>query len=161
MKTASLGEKEVVEALLKAGCNPVVRRFERGTETADASARELSVGLECIVKSLVFTAGNEPVIALLPGDRKADMKAVARTLGARKVRLANPEMVLEWTGFSVGAVPPLGHRRDILILMDDGIPAERFIYPAAGERNNAFETTFSELKMLTGAKVCKISKSNQ
>jgi Cys-tRNA(Pro) deacylase len=160
MYTISRGEKEVVEALLEAGCNPTVSRFKRGTETADASARELGVGLDRIVKSLVFNTGSEPAIALLPGDRKADMKAVARTLGVKKIRLADPDMVLERTGFSVGAVPPLGHKRDIMILMDDGIPMEGYIYPAAGERNNAFETTFLDLKELTGAKVCKISKES-
>jgi Cys-tRNA(Pro) deacylase len=152
------GEKEVVQTLLAAGCEPTISRFERGMETASDSARELGVGLNRIVKSLVFVHEGEPVIVLLPGDRKADMKAVARVLGARKITLADPERVLEWTGFPVGAVPPLGHKRNITILMDDMIPVKGSIYPAAGETNNAFETSFRDLLELTGAKVVKISK---
>jgi len=154
------GEKEVVAALLASGCKPAVRRFLQGTETAHSSSRELGVGLERIVKSLVFSTGTEPAIALLPGDKRADMKSVARVLGAKKIRLADPDLVLEWTGFPVGAVPPLGHRRKIPILMDEGIPRDGFIYPAAGETNNAFETTFDELRNLTAAKVCAISKES-
>ena len=154
------GEKEVVEALQAAGHRPAVSRFERGTETAESSARELGVGVERIVKSLVFSTEGRPVMVLLPGNRKADMKAVARILGVRKVRLADSGTVLEWTGFPVGAVPPLGHRREMLILMDEDIPGDGPIFPAAGERNNAFETTFEALGSLTGAKVCRISKGD-
>ena len=67
-------------------------------------------------------------------------------------------LVQEWTGFTVGAVPPVGHLRQIPVLMDEGIPKDGDIYPAAGENNNAFKTTFEILQKLTGAKVCKISK---
>ena len=153
-----LGEKAVVEALLAAGHEPAVRRFELATETAESSAMALGVEKGRIVKSLVFSAQGEPVVALLPGNRRADMKTVASVLGVKKVRMADPGMVQEWTGFTVGAVPPVGHLRKIPVLMDDGIPADGNIYPAAGEINNAFETSFEKLQKLTGATVCRISK---
>ncbi len=62
------------------------------------------------------------------------------------------------TKFTVGSVPPVGHLSRIPILMDDGIPRDGHIYPAAGEINNAFETTFDKLLEITGAKVERISK---
>lgn len=151
------GEKEVVQSLLAAGHDPAVRRFDGKTETAQASAAALGVETGRIIKSLVFSAQGQPVVALVPGDRRADTKAIAALLGAKKVRMADPEMVLEWTGFVVGAVPPLGHLRNIPILMDEGIPRDGAIYPAAGEINNAFETTFAKLREMTGARVGAIS----
>ncbi len=155
-----LGEKQVVETLLAAGHEPAVRRFDGKTETAEASAAALGVETARIVKSLVFSAQDGAVVALIPGNLRADMKAVARVLGIRKVRMADPGMVQEWTGFTVGAVAPIGHLRKIPVLMDEGIPRDGCIYPAAGEDNNAFETTFEMLQELTGAKVCKISKES-
>jgi Cys-tRNA(Pro) deacylase len=152
------GEKEVVETLLAAGHEPAVRRFDRNTETAESSAAALGVETGRIVKSLVFSTRDEPVIALVPGNLRVDMRAVARVLGVKKVKMADPGMVQEWTGFTVGSVPPLGHLRKISVLMDEGIPRDGHVYPAAGEINNAFETTFDELKRITRAKVCKISK---
>ena len=152
------GEKEVVESLLAAGHEPAVRRFDRKTETAESSAMALGVEVARIVKSLVVSAQGEPVIALVPGNRRADMRAVARILGVKKVRMADPGMVQEWSGFTVGAVPPVGHLREIPVLMDERIPQDGNIYPAAGENNNAFETTFEMLQKLTDAKVCAISK---
>jgi Cys-tRNA(Pro) deacylase len=152
------GEREVVESLLAAGHDPAVRRFEQKTETAESSAKALGVERERIVKSLVFSAQGDPVIALVPGDRRADFRAVAGVLGVKKVRMAEPGMVQEWTGFTVGAVPPVGHLHKIPVLMDEGIPRDGYIYPAAGEVNNAFETTFDRLLEMTGARVCRISK---
>jgi Cys-tRNA(Pro) deacylase len=153
------GEKDVLEALLAAGYEPVVSRFDSSSETAEASAALLGVETVRIVKSLIFAAKGEPVVALVPGDRRADMKGVAAELGVKKVRFASPEMVLEWSGFQVGAVPPVGHLHPMTILMDEGLPRDGFIYPAAGELNNAFETTFEDLAKMTGARVCSISKA--
>jgi Cys-tRNA(Pro) deacylase len=153
------GEKDVLEALLAAGYEPVVSRFDSSSETAEASAALLGVETVRIVKSLIFAAKGEPVVALVPGDRRADMKGVAAELGVKKVRFASPEMVLEWSGFQVGAVPPVGHLHPMTILMDEGLPRDGFIYPAAGEVNNAFETTFEDLAKMTGARVCSISKA--
>lgn len=155
---APRGEKEVVEALAALGCEPAVSRFTRGTETAQSSSEELGVGLERIVKSLVLSAGGGLVVALLPGDRRVDTKKAAAVLGVKKVRLADPGMVLECTGFPVGAVPPLGHRNPIPVIMDEDIPRDGCVYPAAGETTNAFCTTFEELRKITGARVCRISK---
>jgi Cys-tRNA(Pro) deacylase len=152
------GEREVLEALLAAGHKPAVRHFAQSTETADSSATALGVEPARIVKSLVFSAQGGPLVALLPGDRRADLKAVARVAGVKKVRMAEPEMVREWTGFTVGAVPPVGYPHPIPVLLDEGIPGDGSIYPAAGEINNAFETSFEMLRKITGAKVCRISK---
>jgi len=55
-------------------------------------------------------------------------------------------------------VPPIGHLQKIPVLMDEGFPRDGAIYPAAGENNNAFETTFEMLQEITRAKVCRISK---
>lgn len=153
-----LGEKQVIEALLAAGHEPAVRRFELTTETAESSAGALGVETARIVKSLIFSAEGTPVVALIPGNCRADTKAVAAALGVKKVRMADPQMVQEWTGFTVGAVPPVGHLNKIQILMDAELPRDGSIYPAAGEINNAFETSFEKLQKITGAKICSISK---
>lgn len=152
------GEREVVLALLAAGQEPAVRRFDHKTATAESSALALGVETERIVKSMVFSVEGEPVVALLPGNLRADMKAAATALKVKKVRLADPQAVQKWTGFVVGAVPPVGHLKKIPVLMDDRIPRDGNIYPAAGEINNAFETSFEILKQITNAKVCRISK---
>jgi Cys-tRNA(Pro) deacylase len=154
------GEKKVLEALRTAGFKPAVSRFARGTETAEASAREIGVHVSRIIKSMVVSGDGKPVLVLLPGDRRADLKAVAKFVGARKVRLAFPEQVADWTGFPVGAVPPVGHVKPLRVLLDENIPVDGDIYPAAGEKNNAFKTTFEDLLKMTGGTVCGVSRES-
>lgn len=154
----TLGEKDVINALLAAGHEPAVSSFRRGTETAEAAARELGVHVSRIIKSMVFTADGNPVLVLLPGDRRADTKALKKFLEARKVRLTDPEKVLGWTGYPVGAVPPVGHASTLPVLLDEQIHEDGAIYPAAGEKNNSFRTTLVKLKKLTGGKSCPISR---
>ncbi len=156
--TSGLGEKDVIDALLAAGHQPAVSNFDRGTETAEAAARELDVHVSRIIKSMVFSVDGSPVLVLLPGDRRADIKALRKYLGAKKVRLADPEKVVGWTGYPVGAVPPIGHASPLVILLDEGISKEGSIYPAAGEKNNAFETTLENLKKMTNGTICTISR---
>ena len=106
---------------------------------------------------LRFSVDRTPVLVLLPGDRKVDFSSISKLLGAKKVRFAFPEQVVKWTGFPVGAVPPLGHSSPITVIIDDQITREGSIYPAAGEKNNAFETSFNDLVSMTGGSVRNIS----
>ncbi|UCF31596.1 MAG: YbaK/EbsC family protein [bacterium] len=156
-----LGEKDVIRALLAAGHEPAVSVFDQGTETAEAAARELDVDVSRIIKSMVFTVDGAPVLALLPGDTRADTKAIKKLLKAKKVRLADPDKVLQWTGYPVGAVPPVGHASPLPVLLDLSIAGGGKIYPAAGEMNNLFETTLEKLLGMTGGTLCAISRPRE
>ena len=155
------GERHVTEFLVAAGHEPAVIRFAAETHTARATAEELGVPESRIVKSLVLVAdGTTPVLALLPGHRRADLALVGRALGASRVRLASPEQVLSWTGYAVGSVPPVSHRQKMRILVDEDIPRDGDIYPAAGEVNNAFRTTFASLLALSGGTAAALSRQD-
>src|SRR5438874_1286534 len=68
------------------------------TSTAQLAAAALGTDVSAIVKSLLFLADGEPVLVLTSGDRKVDVKALARELGVKKVRMATPEEVLAIAG---------------------------------------------------------------
>ncbi|KHO55657.1 MAG: aspartyl-tRNA(Asn)/glutamyl-tRNA (Gln) amidotransferase subunit B [archaeon GW2011_AR21] len=70
------------------------------------SARERNLSPEQIVKALVFASDGKPIIFLLPGDRRLDLKKAKEFLKSENLRPATPEEVLEFTGCIVGAVPP-------------------------------------------------------
>ncbi len=157
MSSDMLGKNDVVKALIEAGHSGDIYSFSRNTESAQAAAKELDVPVQRIIKSMVFSVDKAPVLVLLPGDRKADFSSISELLDAKKVRLAFPEQVVKWTGFPVGAVPPLGHSSPITVILDDDIAREGSIYPAAGEKNNAFETSFDDLVSMTGGTVKSVS----
>ncbi len=96
----------VAEVLRRAGVDARVEEFPEGTPTASAAAKAVGSSRAQIVKSLVFICDGRPVLALVPGDRRADEIEVAAAAGARYARVARPDEVLAATGFEPGGVAP-------------------------------------------------------
>jgi prolyl-tRNA editing enzyme YbaK/EbsC (Cys-tRNA(Pro) deacylase) len=99
-------------ALLAAGLDAdQARELPADTSTAEAAAAAVDAPLGSIVKSLIFLADGLPLLVLVAGDRRADIKQLRAQLGLskRQLRIAQPEEVLSHTGFEVGGVPPVGH----------------------------------------------------
>src|ERR671915_1456184 len=91
---------ERVAAFLRAGgVEARIEEFESGTPTAEDAARAVGCKLGQIVKSVVFDCDGSSVVVLVPGDRRADSRKVARAAGARKARVAGAEQVVAATGF--------------------------------------------------------------
>src|SRR4051794_19852187 len=84
-----------------------VVRLEENTRTAELAAQALGTAVGAIVKSLVVLADGRPCLAMVSGDRRADLVAVAELFGANTVSMARGAQVKEITGFAIGGVPPL------------------------------------------------------
>ncbi len=98
--------ERVAAFLRKAGAEARLEEFESVAPTAEDAARAAGCTPDCIVKSLVVMCDGRPVLALLPGDRRADTRKIAAAAGARKARLANAVEVESATGFEPGGVAP-------------------------------------------------------
>jgi prolyl-tRNA editing enzyme YbaK/EbsC (Cys-tRNA(Pro) deacylase) len=143
---------EDVQQVLRAH-NIQVEELPADTSTAAAAAAALGTSVGSIVKSLLFLADDEPVLVLVAGDRKLNRARLAVELGARQVRLARPEEVIEVTGYRIGGVPPVAHRRPINTLVDRNLLAPATVYAAAGASNAIFPIAASELLDLTGGQI--------
>lgn len=128
----------VVEAAREAGLDVEVRPFPEGTRTAEDAARAIGVELGQIVKSLVFAVDGEPVVALVPGDRRLDESALARAAGGEKCTRLDANAVREATGFPVGGIPPLGHARPLRVFADEGLLRYGVVWAAAGTPHENF-----------------------
>ena len=103
------GDRSVPGRRARLGHEVEVRRFPEGTKTAEAAARAVGCDVGQIVKSLVFVAGDEPVLALTSGANRVDTRRLASLAGASDARRADPEEARAATGFAVGGTPPFGH----------------------------------------------------
>src|SRR5947207_14295914 len=113
---------ERVAAVLRAAAvDARIEEFADGTPTARDAAKAVGADLGQIVKSLVFVCDGAYVLALVPGDRRADERAIGGALGAREVRVARPEEVVHATGFEPGGVAPFPQRAVTRTLMDRGL----------------------------------------
>jgi prolyl-tRNA editing enzyme YbaK/EbsC (Cys-tRNA(Pro) deacylase) len=87
-----------------------VQEFPAGTLTAQDAANAIGCDLGEIVKSLVFVCEGSHILALVPGDRRADEAKVAAAAGVVAVRIASAEEVVAATGFEPGSVAPFPQR---------------------------------------------------
>jgi prolyl-tRNA editing enzyme YbaK/EbsC (Cys-tRNA(Pro) deacylase) len=139
----------VAAALDAAGMNAEVRELDSSTRTAQDAATALGVPVGAIVKSLVFTADDAPVLVLASGDHQVDTTLVADVLGASVVRRADPDTVRAATGFPIGGVAPAGHPAPLPTVVDKHLATFDVVWAAAGTPNAVFATTYDDLVRLT------------
>jgi len=144
---------ERVAAVLRAeAIDSRIEEFSEGAATAREAARAIGCDLSQIVKSLVLVCDGAYVLALVPGDRRADEDAVARAVEATEVRVARPEEVLHATGFEPGAVAPFPRRAVTQALMDTSFFAHDVVWIGAGTSSHMASLRPPELLRLAGAR---------
>jgi prolyl-tRNA editing enzyme YbaK/EbsC (Cys-tRNA(Pro) deacylase) len=144
---------ELVSAALKAAAvDARVEEFPAGTPTAKDAAAAVGCELSQIVKSLVFVCDGAYVLALVPGDRRADESAVAAAVSASEIRIARPNEVLHATGFEPGAVAPFPQRAVTHILMDRSFFVHEVVWIGAGSPSHMASIAPPELLRLSGAR---------
>jgi prolyl-tRNA editing enzyme YbaK/EbsC (Cys-tRNA(Pro) deacylase) len=148
--------ERVRRALSVAGLDPDrIRELPADTSTAEAAARAVGAPLGSIVKSLVFLADGAPLLVLVSGDGRADLKRIQSQLGLskRRLRIAQPAEVVEHTGFEVGGVPPVGHSPPLRTLIDRTLGRFDTVWAAAGNAHAVFPIAYEQLVTITQGEV--------
>ena len=113
-----------------------LEEFRLGTPTAEEVAKAVGCDLSQIVKSLVFACDGRWIVAMVPGDRRADKAKVAAAAGCERVKVAGPEDVVRATGFEAGAVAPFPLPAVDTILIDRALLAHEVVWVGAGSRRH-------------------------
>jgi len=88
------GSRERVRTFLAArGLDAGLTEFEQSTKTAAQAAEAMGCELGQIVKSLVVVGDGTPALALVAGDRRGDLDAIAAQIGAVEVRMADADTI--------------------------------------------------------------------
>jgi prolyl-tRNA editing enzyme YbaK/EbsC (Cys-tRNA(Pro) deacylase) len=143
--------ERVAAFLRESGAEARIEEFEEGTPTAEDAARAAGCETAQIVKSLVFVCDDRAVLALVPGDRKADAAKVAKAAGATRARIASPERVREATGVGPGAVAPFPLQRVDRVLVDPTLLSHDVVWIGAGSERHVAALAPSELVRLSRA----------
>ena len=152
--------ERVATFLRASGAEARLEEFETGTSTAQAAADAIGCALTQIVKSLVFVCGTEPVLALVPGDRRADAEKVAAAVGAAEARVASPAQVVAATGFEPGAVAPFPLPAGMAILVERTIVSSPVVWVGAGRERHLAMLAPPELVRLTRGRTVDIVRES-
>jgi prolyl-tRNA editing enzyme YbaK/EbsC (Cys-tRNA(Pro) deacylase) len=134
-----------------AGAEARLEEFEAGTPTARDAAKAAGCDLAQIVKSIVFVCGDRIVVALVPGDRRADAGKVAAAAGAPSARAARPAEVEAATGFAPGAVAPFPLPGVEKVLVDPALLSHDVVWIGAGSPRHLVALAPPELGRLARA----------
>ena len=105
----------------------------RSEEIAKIRGNHPSQSLKAIVVVLKGGgAGGRTVMAVVPGDRRLDMKALRKAMGAQKGGFAPPEVATAITDCVMGAVPPFSFWPDLPLVADPAIRDNREVCFNAG-----------------------------
>jgi prolyl-tRNA editing enzyme YbaK/EbsC (Cys-tRNA(Pro) deacylase) len=149
---------ERVSAFLRAAAvDARIEEFTEGTLTARDAAQAVGCDLAQIVKSIVLVCDGAYVLALVPGDRRADEDAVRTAVGAEQVRVAKPDEVVHATGFEPGAVAPFPQRAITQTLMDRSFFGHEEVWIGAGTSSHMAALRPAELLKLSGAKSVELA----
>ncbi len=115
--------------------------------------------LEQGAKALILkTKSGKLIQAVLPANRRLDLKKIKRLLNEKNVSLVSPEIVLEKINCVVGSVPPLANLWGIEILMDKILLEKEEIVFSAGTLTDSIMINPKDLAKVNGARIEEIIK---
>lgn len=109
--------------------------FDPDDLSSDKVAAEIGLPHAQVFKTLVARGDRRGVLlAVLPGDKELDLKALARLSGDRRVELAALREVQPLTGYVRGGVTALGAKKDYPVFASEEMRRYDVISVSAGVR---------------------------
>jgi len=152
--------RRVAEVLRQSRVEAKVEEFSTPTPTAEAAAEAAGCELAQIVKSLVFECDGRPILAMLPGDRRADSVKIAAACGAARARVAGPAQVARATGFEAGGVAPFPLAAIDTVLIDKSLLTHEVVWVGAGSRRHMAALAPTDLVRLSRARPIDAAAEN-
>lgn len=126
--------------------------------TAKEAAAALGCHVDQIAKSIVFKlkSTDAPLLVVASGRNRVNEDRVNQAL-QDELENVDANYVKEATGFVIGGVSPVGHTKNITILIDEDLLQYDTIWAAAGHPKAVFELTPAQLVQMTNGRVLKIN----
>ncbi|MET9398136.1 Cys-tRNA(Pro) deacylase [Kitasatospora sp. NPDC002965] len=125
-----------------------------GGEAAEA----LGVPADRVFKTLVADVDGVLTVGVVPVAGRLDLKALAAAVGGKRAVMADPAAAERSSGYVLGGISPLGQRRPLRTVVDDGALAHPTVYVSAGRRGLEVELAPADLITLTAARTAPITR---
>ena len=151
---------KVESSLRQSGYTGEILYSERTIFTVEDASIAVGAPPEEILKSIICLADGEPILVLMSGTNRIHTNKVRRLAGARKLKMAPPEYVYEYSGFRVGGVPPVGYPEVLPAFLDQDLFLFPRVWAAAGTDHAFFPVAPEELLRITGGIRADLKKEN-
>jgi Cys-tRNA(Pro) deacylase len=130
--------------------------LENSARTAHHAATALDCNVGAIVKSLLFKVEDDFILCLVSGDKRCSLNKLKKIKRKKDISMASPEDVKAQTGYTIGGVSPVGHIKEIEIIIDNSLERFSKLFAAAGHPNCVFKIDFINLQKITNGEVKEI-----
>ena len=124
-------------------------------------AQRLGLPLGQVFKTIVVVreGRGKPILAVVPGDREVDLKALARAVGEKKLYLPTEREAERLTGLQAGGISPLALvGRRFQVVFDATVKQWEAIHLSGGERGLNLRIPVQDLLALLNPVVAPISR---
>jgi Cys-tRNA(Pro)/Cys-tRNA(Cys) deacylase len=137
------------------------KSFELPAEKLGASATAglLGVDPELVYKTIVINRPKgKPILAVIPGPSRVDLKLLASALSEKKVILPTEREAEVLTGLQAGGISPLALvNKGFQVVIDSAAQASSEIHISGGQRGLNIRLPVNALASLTNARFGEIS----
>jgi Ala-tRNA(Pro) deacylase len=114
--------------------------------TSLQEAREVGVAADEVLKTVALWTGGRYVLGVVPASRRLDLRLVREALEDSATRLATEaELVADFPGYELGALPPLGSLLGVPLLVDPEVLGHQTVLFAAGTETESIRVRAGEL----------------
>lgn len=136
--------------------------FELSPEKHSAleTASLLNVPPELVYKTIVVMreGKGKPILAVVPGPREVDLKALAKAVNEKKLRLPSEREAEQVTGLQAGGISPLALiNKGFQVVLDASAQGHEEIHVSGGQRGLNIRLPLTALVKLTNARLAEIS----
>ncbi len=136
--------------------------FELPAEKLGAleTARRLNVPPEQVFKTIVATRDKpgKPILAVIPGNRALDLKALAAALDEKKIHLPTQREAEQLTGLLAGGISPLSLiNKGFQVIIDQSAQNFAEIHVSGGQRGLNIRLPVADLANLVRARFAPVS----
>lgn len=122
--------------------------------SATKAAELIGAPAESVYKTLVVlrepAQKGKPILVMIPSDREVDLKALAKSLGEKKLRMATQREAESLTGLQVGGISALALlNRGFEICLDRAALSLDQIHISAGQRGVDLQLAVQDLVAIT------------
>ena len=126
--------------------------------TSEDAAKVRNTSLSQGAKAMVMYAEGKPMMLVLPGNRKVDIKLFKNNHAFKEFRMATPGEVEQVTGVKIGAVPPFGNLFKIPLYVDSTLGKNEQIVFNAGSHTQSIIMKYDDFVKIANPQVELFSK---
>lgn len=97
---------------------------------------------------------------IVPGDRRVNLKAAAKALGLKNVKLIPFQEAEGISGYPPGGTPSIGHKTRMRAILDSELMEFETLFCGGGSKDRLLEVKVEDVIRLNQAVVASISKDN-